>query len=264
MKLSEYMDNRGRKYRTVVEGGQELKPVPVNFMMIVYNAEDYLDRVLKSIKKQANKIYVLDNGSTDKTPEILKEHGVEYYRDEEKGDLSSIANKLLIHVPEGWTFIIDSDEVLFDVPEKHIGRYAALLEKKKITCSDIQRMDFIYNYGTLNAAYDWGDGPGKYWVARKLFNHRRGFYFKHKFHFNICNRPLDMPVTVNNNEHTGEWEGTVVKTNLITLFHYGKLRGIERMRTKTTIPSFEDRLRVLRGQVGTIPYCGPHPSVMEL
>lgn len=261
--LIDYQDNYGRKYKLAVLSGKEtdFSPVPVTFIMLTYNCEDYIEFVLNSIKKQTKRIFVIDNGSTDKTVKILQDHGVNYTINRTKGDLSHLANVLLTQIPKGWTFIIDSDEVLFDLEDEFVGRYAHFLQEKKIWCSDFRFLDFMYNYGTLNAAYDWGEGPGRYWVARKLFYYTGKEKFVNKFHFNISNTTRKDAEA--NYEHTGEWEGTVAKTNTILLFHYGKLRGIERWRDRDNFPGLEPTL-FMRGRVATIPYDGLHPSVMGL
>jgi glycosyltransferase involved in cell wall biosynthesis len=268
----------GRNYQ-IVSGDSKAKPRKVYLLMIVYNCDDYLGYCLDSLKNQVDGYYILDNGSTDNTHEILSERDINYRIYKKRGNLSQTMNELLKDVPPNrWLFYVDSDEVLQDLPDGYLGRYAKFLESQKCSCSDVRTIDFIYNYGTLNAAYDWGFGPGYYWVARKLFYYTGKEKFLHKYHFNVCNLSDEernmymtyvaskqhhlLPEEYLNNEHTGEWKGKVFKNDWIRLFHYGNCRGIERLRKKKA--GLLGSGYVAFGAIATKPFLGKHPSVMNL
>jgi hypothetical protein len=243
-----YKDNFGREYDLVhidlPKKNYGLKKVYA--LLLTYSGEDYLPYCEKALKGKVDGIF----------------------KHSEKGDdLSAIANKCLDRIPKNsWVFYVNPDEILFDLPENYLRSLASYLETQKIYCTDVRFRDFAYNYGTLFAQFDWGEGVGNYWTARRFFKWTGKEKFIHKTHFNISNTQhyehKDIRVFVPNHEHTGEWEGSVAKLNDVILFHYGKCRGMESQRGKG------ERLLngefFIRGQIATIPYRGRHPSVMNL
>lgn len=256
-------DKLKREYQ-IIEGDEDRSPVKVVAFMLVYNMEDYLRYCINALKPQVDEIYAIDNNSRDNSTKILHDGGVKWFSSGTKGDLAKLANELLEKIPPNtWVFYVNPDEILFDLPPKFLGKYASFLAENKIYCSDVRFPDFVYNYGTLFANFDWGEGPGIYWTARRLFYYTGKERFVHPTHFNIANMFPNIGDTVPyNHEHTGEWDGVVAKSNDIQLFHYGKLRGVERQREKGN-RICEGNL-IASGQIATIPYCGPHPSVMKL
>jgi len=267
-KTEQIRDNQGRVYK-MISGDDKRKPKKVYGLMIVYNCDDYLGYCLDSLKNQVDGWYILDNGSTDKTHEILSERGIDFRICKKRGSLSTTMNELLKDVPpDRWLFYIDSDEVLLDLPDNCLGRYAAFLESIDCKCSDVRTIDFVYNYGILQASYDWGFGVGCYFVARKLFYYTGKEKFIHDYHFNVTNytdeerKDIEFIKKNLNYEHTGEWKGMVAKTHKIQLFHYGNCRGIERLRHKEA--SILSNKHVAYGAIATIPFLGKHPSVMGL
>lgn len=262
--IVDWVDRFGRKYNVVIEEDQKRsEPVPVNLIMLTYNCEDYLDYCLRATEKQVNGVFALDNGSSDRTINILKDHNVNFIKSRIKGDLSKIMNLNLKRVPKGWCFYVNPDEILFDLPDSYIGEYCSFLESNGIHASDVRFPDFVYNYRTLFAGFDWGEGPGVYWTARRLFRYTGSEQFRGTVHYNISNmHPTERGSPKPNNEHTGHWSGTVVKTELVKLFHYGKCRGVEEQRGKGS--RLVDGFHIAMGAVPTRPYFGPHPSVMGL
>lgn len=88
-----------------------MKKVKLSVCMIVKNEEDKLQECLDSVKEIADEIVVVDNGSTDRTVEILKRNeciiidGSNFYVDEGR-------NLYLEKAQGDWIFIIDADERL--------------------------------------------------------------------------------------------------------------------------------------------------------
>jgi len=257
--VAKWTDAFNRSYNLIGGDEKDEKEIPLNLILLTYNSEDYLDKCLKATKNQVDNVYALDNGSTDNTIKILKEHKIDYIRSGIKGDLSMIMNKNLDRVPYGWCLYVNPDEILFELPDGYLKKYCNFLEKNGVYASDVRFPDFIYNYRTLYAGFDWGEGPtGIYWTARRLFRYTGNETFKGKTHYNISTNDS----TKGQYEHQGYWDGVVVKTNLISLFHYGKCRGVEGQRGKgQRLISGED---IAKGLVPTKPYYGPHPKVMEL
>ena len=260
--IADWQDKYERKYKMVKgEPDKYSERVPINLILLTYNCDDYLEQCLKATANQVDNVYAMDNGSSDDTIKILKDNNIDYRKSSIKGDLSALMNLNLKRVPtNGWCFYVNPDEILFDLPKGFIGKYCRFLENNSIYASDVRFPDFIYNYGTLFAGFDWGEGPGFYWTARRLFRYTGIEQFRGETHYNISNLHPRQQNPIPNNEHTGMWGGVVTKTELVKLFHYGKCRGVERQRGK------ENRLIngefIARGFVPTLPYHGPHPSVM--
>lgn len=234
-----FVDKFGRKYSAIYATTKEFEPKKKVYAMVMnYKADDYIDYCRNALKNQVTKIY---------------EHT------EAGENLAEIANHALEKIPKNsWVFYVNPDEILYELPDNYLSNLVDFMEEEKIFCADVRFKDFIYNYGTLFAHFDWGEGPGKYWTARRLFKWTGAEKFRNPVHFNITNTTERIP----NNEHTGEWGGEVAKLPQVQLFHYGKLRGIENQRHK------KDRLidghEFAMGRIATIPYYGPHPKVMNL
>lgn len=264
--IKKWTDNKGRDYDIIVEKkGKKVEPVKVSAIMLTHNSEDYLEYCIRAIHNQVDKIYVLDDGSLDNTINILEKYDcVDFITRTYDGelDLSKRMNDNLKRVPKNqWLLYVNPDEILYDLPDNYIGRYCHFLQNNGIYCSDVRFPDFIYNYGTLFAAFDWGEGPGFYWTARRLFYWTGEEEFHHPTHYNISNLKKG-DFFQRNNEHTGEWEGRVVKTDRIQLYHYGKLRGVEQQRGKEE--RITNSFAIAWGMVPTITFRGNHPSVMNL
>ena len=266
--IKEYSDKFGRVYKAITGDDTSFDAKKIYVMMLTYNCEDYIKYCIDAFKNQYVSFVFVDNGSTDRTNEIIDaivdrgEIICEWQQDLKKDDLSYLANKCLEKIPpNSWVFYVNPDEILYDLPENYLGRLASFMEDNRIYCGDVRFPDFVYNYSTLFANHDWGDGAGNYWTARRLFYYTGEEKFIHPVHFNVSNveHPSD---TGFNNEHTNEWKGTVAKLMNVVLFHYGKLRGMERQRGKNYTSVSGDL--IAKGEIATMPYKGRHPSVMKL
>ena len=93
------------------------KPV-VSICMIVKNEERYLDNCLKSIKKVADEIIIVDTGSIDRTVEIAENYGAKIFHHPWKDSFSEARNHYLEYAAGDWIFQIDADEELIqeDIP----------------------------------------------------------------------------------------------------------------------------------------------------
>ena len=267
--IYQYTDNRNRTYH-ITQADKKAKFVsdtPIYHLIPSYNSDDYIDYTVKSFQKQTDKTIVVDNGSSDTTINVLKKHGIDPLVILDKGNISTNMNLLLEMVPKNtWVIWSDADDVLMDLPDNFLRAYADYLYQNKCYCSDVRVVDFIYNYSTLFAGFDWGMGPGNYYTARRLFYYTGKEKFKNPAHFNISNTETGDIVEFNQ-EHTNEWNGIVMKTHDIQFFHYAKCRGVERKRQKDNIVTQSqliDGEAFAKGIIPTIPYYGKHPSVMEI
>jgi len=78
--------------------------------MIVKDEEHNIRRALDSIRDVVDEIVVVDTGSSDRTPEIVREYTDKLYFHEWKNDFSEARNNSLRYVTGEWVLILDADE----------------------------------------------------------------------------------------------------------------------------------------------------------
>jgi GT2 family glycosyltransferase/tetratricopeptide (TPR) repeat protein len=84
----------------------------VSLCMIVKDEERTLDACLSSAKAYFNQIIVVDTGSTDRTIEIAKSHGVEVYEHPWEDSFSTARNYSMQYAKGRWIFWMDADDTL--------------------------------------------------------------------------------------------------------------------------------------------------------
>ena len=103
---------------------EELKALKVSLIMPAYNSEKYIERSVKSVLSQTHsnlELIVVDDGSTDRTPAILRRLGVNeprlrYLRTENHGpaEARNAGMKLISEDSDYVMFIDADDEILPD------------------------------------------------------------------------------------------------------------------------------------------------------
>ena len=84
-----------------------------SFIILSFNEETHLPRLLASIKDLGAKIYVLDSGSTDSTLDICKEYDVEVaYHKFENHPKQWHAALTTFNIQTPWTIGLDSDQIV--------------------------------------------------------------------------------------------------------------------------------------------------------
>jgi glycosyltransferase involved in cell wall biosynthesis len=78
--------------------------------MITLNEERFIKLCLDSVKDYVDEIMVVDNGSTDRTVEILESYGAKVFIDKTRGDLSYLRNLAKSKSNGEWIFFLDGDE----------------------------------------------------------------------------------------------------------------------------------------------------------
>jgi tetratricopeptide (TPR) repeat protein len=97
--------------------------------MIVKDEEHNIRRALESIKDVADEIIVVDTGSTDRTPEIVKEYTDKLYFHEWQNDFSEARNYSLQFPTCEWVLIYDADEEASESFRKNIRDFLKGLDK---------------------------------------------------------------------------------------------------------------------------------------
>lgn len=90
----------------------------IHVYTIVYNEEFMLPHFLKHYEKVADRIFVIDDHSTDKTAEIAKAHPkVTYSEWEDAGwdeeAVSYTFEEFAVTYPSDWAVVVDCDEFIF-------------------------------------------------------------------------------------------------------------------------------------------------------
>lgn len=116
-------------------------------MMPVYNETGrYLEQVLRSLSKFVDRIVILDDGSTDNTPEICRSFDkIIYYRGNERlfdRDESLLRSRLWEYTVElrpAWILAVDADEIF---EERAEAEFHSLLKQRDFSAVDFRLFDF--------------------------------------------------------------------------------------------------------------------------
>lgn len=116
----------------------------ISVIIVTYNAEQFLQRCLDSIYKQACKaisIIVIDGGSNDRTVALLKENHqhISYWKSEPDKGIYDAMNKGLLQVHTPWVYFLGADDVLLPdfsalittLEDPHLIYYGNVLYKGK-------------------------------------------------------------------------------------------------------------------------------------
>lgn len=86
---------------------------PVSAIITAYNSESFLNSAILSVKAQTAmpaEIIVVDDGSTDRTPEIAREHAVQLIRQANSGP-SAAKNAGIRAASQPWIAFLDADDL---------------------------------------------------------------------------------------------------------------------------------------------------------
>ncbi|WP_232503697.1 tetratricopeptide repeat-containing glycosyltransferase family 2 protein [Thermotoga profunda] len=97
--------------------------------MIVKDEEHNIRRALESIKDVADEIVVVDTGSSDNTPNIVREYTDKLYFHPWKNDFSEARNNSLKYPTCEWVFIFDADEEVSEDFKNGIREFLRSLSK---------------------------------------------------------------------------------------------------------------------------------------
>ncbi len=117
---------------------------PVSMIITVYNRGDLLPQTIDSALRQTypnTEVIVVDDGSTDDTPNICARYGdkIRYFR-KENGGQSSALNRGISEMRGAWFKWLDSDDILEDNAVEELLQFAN--EKQaKIVYSDYTVLD---------------------------------------------------------------------------------------------------------------------------
>lgn len=122
----------------------------ISAVMIVKNGEKYLTQVLNSLSK-FDEIVVVDNGSTDKTIEILSRYPIVKLYFEKFCGFGPLKNIAVSYASNDWVFLIDSDEVVS-------SELSNSLLNMTFSCNSVYKVlrRNFYNHHLINGS-SWGN-----------------------------------------------------------------------------------------------------------
>lgn len=155
-------------------------------LMLVKNEIDVIEYTLNQARKWADKIFILDNGSTDGTWELLQElkddvitpwkQDTQPYRNSLRADIFN-NYKHLAEEGDWWCYKMDSDEIYYENPKELLPTISGLhhvVYKKSLeyvfTKDDVEAIDFSKPFSDIVDSIK-SLKPAAYLEAR-FFRHR--------------------------------------------------------------------------------------------
>ena len=95
--------------------------LPVSVIILTYNEEIHIERLLKNIDDWAEEIFIVDSFSTDKTLEIAKKYGCKIFQHKFENQAQQF-NWVLdnLKIKNEWILRLDADEYLTEELKKEI------------------------------------------------------------------------------------------------------------------------------------------------
>ena len=171
------------------------------------NEEKHIERAIRSAKKFADEIIVLDTGSTDRTIQIAEKLGINVIKTEWKNDFSMARNELLKNSKSDWIIMLDSDEAFAESSIDKIKHIIMTLDDSKT--GTVKITNFLDKNGILEKF--------EHYVTRIIPNNK-GFKFTRAIH--------EIPVDSLNNIPETE----ILKE--IEILHYGYKSNIVKEKNK--------------------------------
>ncbi len=126
----------------------------LSVVIIAWNEEENLARVLSSIKKLANEIVlVVDKDTTDNTAEIGKSFGCKIFFHPHTGIVEPMRNFAISKARGDWILLLDADEEVTESLSYHIKKS---LEDNKIDYFRIPRKNIIFGKW-IKSSHWWPD-----------------------------------------------------------------------------------------------------------
>ncbi len=106
------MARRKKKKKNRRNAGKSSSRPKISLCMIVKNEAQYIERCIKSARRAADEIIVVDTGSSDDTAEIARRLGAKTRQHQWKSDFSEARNYSIEQATGDWILYLDADEVL--------------------------------------------------------------------------------------------------------------------------------------------------------
>ncbi|MBI2613669.1 MAG: glycosyltransferase family 2 protein [Candidatus Levybacteria bacterium] len=117
----------------------------ISVVILTKNEERNIKKCLESVK-WCDEIIIVDDNSSDRTPEIAKRYKISLFSNPLNGDFSSARNLGLSKAKNEWVLFVDSDEVVSDALAYEISNAIGLKDQnlRNFNGFYIRRSDFIW------------------------------------------------------------------------------------------------------------------------
>lgn len=179
----------------------------VSVCILAKNEEKNIERAIRSCKKFADEIIVLDTGSNDRTVEIAEKLGATVIHSEWKSNFAYSRNEVITHATGDWIIMLDSDEAFSDKSVDKIKPILMTLNDKKV--GTIKIVNFLNKNGILDKF--------EHYVTRVIPNNKE-FMFKRAIHENVSTK-----------------EGYLANSEIIRgieILHYGYASNVVKEKNK--------------------------------
>ena len=154
--------------------------------LIVKNEEANIARTLESLQGLVDEICLVDTGSTDRTVEIVREHGVEPFFFEWVDAFAAAKNCSKSKATGDWILMVDGDEVIDPIDHQRIRQ--AMVVKEPV-CYRIDKRSYVNSPDI----FKFEPNTGHYAIGREfagwlteandlLFPNREDIYFEDCIH----------------------------------------------------------------------------------
>ena len=133
----------------------------ISAVILAKNEERHIKKTLESISF-CDEVILIDNGSTDRTVEIVEKSGAIIYGNHLKEDFAALRNFGLEKAVGEWVLFVDADEEVTEELRKEIEEVVRheIKGKRKVNAYYIKRRDFFWGrelrYGEVKKARDTG------------------------------------------------------------------------------------------------------------
>lgn len=123
--------------------------IPLSIIILTYNEEIHLGRLMENVAGWADEVIVVDSYSTDRTKEIAERHGAKVVQHKFENQAQQFNWALdNLEIKNEWILRLDADEYLTEELKKEIGEVLLNLGKSdfpdiksNVRKSDFQRLD---------------------------------------------------------------------------------------------------------------------------
>ncbi|MGH9551707.1 MAG: glycosyltransferase family 2 protein, partial [Terriglobales bacterium] len=128
------------------------KTPSLSLVIVAQNEERTIERVLAAAKPIVNEIVFVDSGSTDRTPEIAKSFGADFFEQPWLG-YSAQKNFALSRATGDWSLSLDADEVLSQPLVEEIKTLMASQDLNRFTGYKIPRILYIADQPVMHGGF---------------------------------------------------------------------------------------------------------------
>jgi glycosyltransferase involved in cell wall biosynthesis len=118
-------------------------------VVIAFNEEDNLARLLPKVVKEVEVVMVVDNNSTDGTSEVAKKWGVKLIQSQESS-FARVRNLALARVKTKWVFYLDADERVTSEGWREVARAI----KSEVGAWSWRRRNFCYGHELKHGGWE--------------------------------------------------------------------------------------------------------------